>query len=124
MHLINDVLNVLVSLIKANILAVAIVLVLYLVEINSDFKLFVKQFQWKKSIKNARIHRDRDQGYYFILCTAVYIYDLYKGSIDFSIISFIIWLAMLIFLSTIFGKIYDQYQGVDPQKADDDLSIK
>ena len=124
MHLINDVLNVLVSLIKANILAVAIVLVLYLVEINSDFKLFVKQFQWKKSIKNARIHRNRDQVLYFIFCTAVYIYDLYKGNVNFSVISFIFWLAALIFLSTIFGKIYDQYQGVDPQKADDDLSIK
>jgi hypothetical protein len=124
MHLINDIFNVLVSLIKANILVVAIVFVLYLIEINSDFKLFVKQFQWKKSLKNARIHRDRDQVSYFIFCTAVYVYDLYKGNVKFSVISFIFWFALLIFLSTIFGKIYDQYQGVDPEKADDDLSIK
>jgi hypothetical protein len=121
-HLINDIFNVLVSLVKANILAVAVVFVFYLIEINSDFKLFVKQFQWKKSLKNARIHRDRDQVSYFIFCTAVYVYDLYKGNVKFSVISFIFWFALLIFLSTIFGKIYDQYQGVDPKKADDDFS--
>ena len=119
---ITNILETLFSLVKANFLALILVFVLYLIEINSDFKLFVKQFQWKKSLKNARIHRNGDQVLYFIFCTAVYIYDLYKGNVNFSVISFIIWLITLIILSTIFGKIYDKYQGVDPKKADDDFS--
>ena len=119
---ITNILETLFSLVKANFLALILVFVLYLIELNTEFKFFVKQFQWKKSLNNARIHRNGDQVYYFVFCTAIYIYDLYKGNVNFSVISFIIWLITLIILSTIFGKIYDKYQGVDPKKADDDFT--
>jgi hypothetical protein len=124
MNIINSIIDVFLCLLKANLLATVLVFGLYLIEINSEFKLFVKQFKWKKSINNARIQRNGTQVYYFIFCCGVYIYDLYKSNVNFTIISFVIWLITLIFLSTILGKIYDKYQGVDPNKADDDVLIR
>lgn len=118
----ENIISIILSLIKANIFAAILVFLLYLIEINTNFKLFVKQFKWKKSTKNARIHRNGDQVYYFIFCCIVYVYEIYKGTISLTIISFIIWLILLIILSTIFGKLYDKYQGIDPGKADDDYT--
>jgi hypothetical protein len=119
---VSNFLNIILSILKANVLTSLIVFVLYLIEINSDFKFFVKQFKWKKSVRNAEIHRNRDQVSYFILAIIVYIYDIYNNNLEFTFISFVIWVAILITLSTIFGKIYDKYQGVEPNKADDDFS--
>jgi len=118
-----QILDIYYSLIKANFLIAAIVIILYIIEINTKLILFVKQFKWKKSLKNAKIHRDRDQGSYFIFCCLVYLFDLFKGNIRFTIISFIFWIISLVFLATLFGKIYDRYQGIDPNKADDDYTL-
>jgi hypothetical protein len=122
MIVINNILETLYSLVKANFLAAVLVFALYLIEINTQFKFFVKQFKWKKSINNARIHRDGDQVSYFIFCSVVYIYDLYKGNVNFKIIAFFVWFITLISLTTILGKLYEKYQGVDPTKADDDFT--
>jgi len=119
----ENALNVVLSFVKANFLAALVVFFLYLIERNSEWILFVKQFKWKKSQKNARIHRHRDQVYYFIFCILVYIYDIYNNNIHFTAFSFTIWFTLLIVFSTFFGKLYYKYQGVDPNKADDDFSM-
>lgn len=71
--------------------------------------------------KNAKRSRNGDQVYYFVFCIIVYIYDL-LNNLEFTFLSFILWFVILITLSTYFGKIYDKYQGVDPNKADDDFT--
>jgi hypothetical protein len=119
----NNLLSIIISIFKAGLISLFIVIGLYLIEKNSELIFFVKEFKSKKSIRHAEINHDRDQGYYFIITSIVYIYDLYKGYVEFTYISFIIWFAILITLSTIFGKIYDKYQVIDPNKADDDYTI-
>ena len=118
----DSLINVIVSILKSNFIAIIIVFMSFVIESFTDFKFLIKDFKWKKSLKNARIHRNGNQVYYFILTSIVYAYDLYKGNLEFTFIAFAIWLAILITLSTILGKIYDKYQGVDPNKADDDYT--
>ena len=122
MDLFSLILPVLISLCKANLLAIIIVLVFYFVETHSDFKLFVTHFKWKKSVKYARVFRHTFQAYYFLFCCSVLVYDLTINKIGISITAFLIWFVLLASLTGLLGLLHDKYQGVDPNKKEDDLS--
>ncbi|MAT39343.1 MAG: hypothetical protein CL946_07040 [Ectothiorhodospiraceae bacterium] len=122
MEVVHAVKSAILSLLKANVLASIVVFFLYLVESNSDYKLFVTHFKWKKSRKYARVFRHTFQAYFFIFCVCIFFYDLFRGSFDLSMISFVVWLILLLTLTMALGKFHDKYQGVDPNKEDDDLS--
>lgn len=110
------------SLVKANIYALIIVSIVYILERVFKLKIFYGYFRWKKSQKNARIAADGDTGYYFIFCGLIYAYDIWKGHIQYHWLSTVIWVVCLIFLSIVFHDLYSNYQGVDPNKKDSDFT--
>jgi len=121
MMVIESVLPTLSSIIKANFIIVGIVLVVYILEVVANLKIFIRYFTWKKSLNNARIAANGNSGYYFIACLFVYISDIYRGNVNANLISIIVWLVLMIVLTSFFHHYYNKYQGVNPTKADDDF---
>ncbi len=120
--MIDEFYNILFSILKANIFAAILVILFYLIEIKYNLKIFIKYFTWKKSQKNARIATDGNTGYYAIFCLFIFIYDIVKKNVKFNFISVLLWLIIIIILSSTFHKLYSKYQGVDPNKADNDYT--
>lgn len=95
----------------------------YIIEINSDFRLFVKQIKWKKSNRNAEIHLNGGPISYLVLVFTVFVYDVLKENINFNFLTILFWFIITIISVKIFLKYYTEYQGVDQNKADDDYSL-
>ena len=110
------------SILKANLIALMIVSVVYVLEVLFNLKIFIRYFTWRKSIRNAEISANGKTGYYIVFCTLVLIYDLIKGHLTFNDYSISFWLIELVFLAIQFHKFYSKYQGVDPDKKDDDFT--
>ena len=110
------------SIIKANLIILGILIVTYIIEVNSNFKLFIDHFKWKKSIRNAEIAANGNTIYYLIFCLAVFVYDMIKNNVKFNFINILFWLIIMTMLTFIFHRLYSKYQGVDPNKADDDYT--
>ena len=135
--MIELIVDVFTSIGKAQLIVIGIVSVSYLIEKITGFGLFVDHFTWKKSVSNTRVLKTGDTFYYIVICTGVFIYDLYNRNIDLQSIDifgigtraftngcviFILWGYSMRWLVTGFRWFYDKYQGVDSNKSDDDLT--
>ena len=118
--MINDIISVIISVGKAQLLVLAIIILSYIVEKVTILNLFIDHFTWKKSPNNVVGIADRDTGYYAILSIFVLSYDIFKGSVKFNIVSIISWLIIMAILAPTFHHFHKKYQGVDPDKPDDD----
>ena len=110
------------SILKANLIALMIVSVVYVLEVLFNLKILIRYFTWRKSIRNAEIAAQGETVYYVVFCTLVLIYDLIKGHLTFNDYSISFWLIEMVFLTIQFHKFYSKYQGVDPNKEDKDFS--
>ena len=122
MNFLNTIKNVIYSIVKAHLIICGILIISYIIEINTNFKLFIKHFQWKKSIRNAEIALDGHSVFYFAIVLIFFIYEIIKKKIDLYFFSIVLWLVIMICLLLIFRKYYNKHQGVDPTKADDDFT--
>jgi hypothetical protein len=122
MYILNEFLAATLSILKANIIALMIVSVVYVFEVLFKLKIFIRYLTWPKSTRNAKIAADGNTGFYVIFCILILIYDLIKGHITFNDYSISFWLIEMAFLTIQFHKFYSKYQGVDPNKEDKDFS--
>jgi hypothetical protein len=122
MYILNEFLAATCSILKANLIALIIVSVVYVLEVLFNLKIFIRYFTWRKSIRNAEISAHGNTVYYIVFCTLILIYDLIKGHLTFNDYSISFWLIEMVFLTIQFHKFYNKYQGVDPNKEDKDFS--
>ena len=118
----NNFLSICISIGKANLIAIGIVILSYIIEKLTGLKMFIDHYRWIKSENNAETLSIGDTVYYFILNLIVFIYDIYKGEIEFHVISIVTWLLLVGILTQIFYIIHGKYQKVDPNKADNDFT--
>ena len=118
----NNFLSICISIGKANLIAIGIVILSYIIEKLTGLKMFIDHYRWIKSENNAETLSIRDTVYYFILNLIVFIYDIYKGEIEFHVISIVTWLLLVGILTQIFYIIHGKYQQIDPNKADNDFT--
>ncbi len=117
----EDFISVMLSVGKAQLIAIGIIIGSFIIERITGLRLFIDHYtKWAKSPRNAEIVTNRDMGYYFILMVAVFIYDIYHENVTFNFFTCIIALILITTLSSIFKKIHEKYQKVDPTKKDDD----
>ena len=116
------VIDVIYSVLKAHLIILVILILSYIIEQITPLSLFVDQFKWKKSPRNAEIHVSGDSLYYLIIVLIVFIYDIYHDKIELNFISILAWLVIMIPLFWLFRILYRKYQGVDTNKADVDFS--
>jgi len=109
------------SLLKANIIAVVIILISYVVESSTSLRLLVTRFKWKKNYKYAEQAANGNSGFYAILCTIVLIIDIKNGIIEFSLLNIFVWFIILVALIIIVKKLYFKFQGIDIAKKEDDF---
>ena len=118
-----DIINkIIFSLLKAQFVVIVIILISYIIESNTSLRLLIWQFKWEKNKKQAEANRSGSSFLYFLVLLIVYIYDFSTDYLVFNIVNSIIWIPIAISLSYLFGKIYNEYQGFDPNKADDDFT--
>jgi hypothetical protein len=122
MYILNEFWSATFSILKANLIALMIVSVVYVFEVIFNLKIFIRYFTWRKSIRNAEISEQGKTVYYVVFCILVLIYDLIKGHLTFNDYSISFWLIEMTFLTIQFHKFYSKYQGVDPNKEDTDFS--
>ena len=114
--------SVIYSIAEAHLIVMGILALSYIIEVNTNLRLLIKHFKWRKSIRNAEIALDGHSVFYFVFVMAVFIYDIIEKKVDLNFISIGLWLGIMICLLTLFRKCYKKYQGVDPDKADDDYT--
>ena len=118
----NNFSSICISIGKANLITIGIVILSYIIEKLTGLKLFIDHYRWIKSENNAETLSIGDTVYYFILNLIVFIYDIYKGEIEFHVISIVTWLLLVGILTQIFYIIHGKYQQIDPNKADNDFT--
>jgi len=109
-------------LVETQILIFIIILVSYVIEIITGFKLLIDHFMWRKSPKNAVIASDFHSGLYFIFSFIYLVYKSYNKAIELNLLTITTWSVIVIILTLEVRKIYSKYQRVDYKKADDDYS--
>lgn len=129
--------SVTISIIKSQLFVAALYIGSFVIEKSTSLKLLVHHFNWKKSTLNAKKSLNGASVEYVVICTGVFIYDLYNKHIDLQSIDifgigttaftnggvvFLLWFYTMRWLVTGFRWFYDKYQGVDPNKSDDDLT--
>lgn len=117
-----SIVEIFISIGKAHVIVILIIIVFYIIESSTSFKLFLDNYRWKKSIRNAEDSSNRDSGLYLFILVIIFIYDIINDNIDLNFISFIIWVVMIAVLVKMFYRIHKKYQAVDPNKSDDDFS--
>ena len=117
-----DIIHILKSIGKAHVIILLIVIWSLIIEFSTGIKLFVDNYKWKKSIRNAEDASTRDSTFYLIVMISVFIYDIIKKNVDFNPLNIIIWIIIVSILVKVFYKIHNKYQAVDPKKANDDLT--
>ena len=120
--MIDTIWSIFFSIIKAHIFILIVLFLTYFIEVTTPLILFVKQFQWKKSPRNAEIHLNGDTAYYLIILLGFYFYEIYEDNVELSLNTFSLWVLMVLPVLTFFRKFYNKYQGVDPNIADDDYT--
>ena len=118
----NNFLNIIISIGKANLIVIGIVVLSFIVEKLSGLRLFIDHYTWIKSPYNAKSLSIRDTDYYLIINLAVFVYDIYQGKIEFHALTLATWLFIVGNLAIQFYFIHRKYQKVDPNKADDDYT--
>lgn len=117
-----DIINILITLGKSHLYVLYIVIGSFIIEKFTGLKLFIYDYFWVKSPRNAEDGSNRDAGLYLIINCIVFGYNIYHGRIEFNIFNIIIWVIIISILTKIFYKIHRKYQKVDPNKADDDYT--
>ena len=118
----NNFLDIIISIGYANLIAIGIVLLSYIIEKLTGLKLFIDNYTWVKSENNAENISIRDTVNYFILNLIVFIYNIYNGKIEFHVIALVTWLLFVGILTQVFYIVHIKYQKVDPNKSDDDYT--
>ena len=121
-QIISQLQNVGTVILEAHGLLLIVLSIDYFLEKTTGISVFVDQFLWEKSLRNAEINIDRDSWLYFLWNLAFLIYILVKNRIEFSITILTFWLLIMLLLLKPFRYFYDKYQKVDSEKADDDYT--
>ena len=121
--LLNEILSVFYTILKANFFVAVIIIISDIIEMNSNFYLFVKDFKQIKDKKNAKMAANAHTVYYFFVCLFVFIYDLFKHNVALNVLTALLWIIIMIFLIIIFWKTYNKYQGKEPNNEDDNISL-
>jgi len=106
----------------SQVIVLLIILISYFVEKYTPVNLFIDQFTWKKSPRNARKFAGGNAVYYFIINLLVFIYCIYTQYIPFSKWKLIVWSIIVSLFSLLVRELYYSYQGIDFNKSDDDYS--
>jgi hypothetical protein len=112
--------EVLISIGKAHLIVLTIIFLSYIIESFTALKLFIDNYRWKKSSRNADAISNRDLGIYLIILVIVFIYDIVNDNLEVTFISFVVWLLITSGMVKVFFRIHRKYQAVDPNKSDDD----
>lgn len=107
---------------KAHLLILLIVISVWIIEITLGLNLLVKMYIWKKNPKLAMSTTDLDSLVYVLLNIGAYLYYQIHGEPHFHWLTFLIWFGSLVLLSYLFRKIHYRFQGIDPDKAEDDYT--
>lgn len=107
-------------ILKAQLIVLVIVLFSYVIERNTDWKLFFDIFKYPKNLKAATGNADLHAAVYFIVCLITLIHHIYSIDYDPAGYSFWKWLVLMVPLTVIFQKLYYKYTAKDPKRADDD----
>lgn len=118
--MVNDIILVIISVGKAQIFVIALIILSYIIEKVTILNLFIDHYTWRKSPNNVQILANGDTGYYVILCIFVLSYDIFKGFVKFNVVSILSWLFLMMILIPTLRHLHLKYQGVDPDKPDDD----
>lgn len=135
--MIELIIDVFISIGKAQLIVGIVYIISFLIEKITGLTLIIDNFTWKKSTLNAKRSLNGASVEYVVICIGVFIYDIYNRHIDLQSIDifgigtssyvngwvvFILWGYSMRRLVTGFRWFYDKYQGVDPNKSDDDLT--
>ena len=109
------------TVVHAHVVIFVIILISYIIEKISFWKLFIHRFTYPKNLKNATGDADLHAIIYFIICLLTLLYDFYKKRAyipdDYKLWK---WLVIMIPLVVIFQKLYYKFTAKDPDRADDD----
>ena len=109
-------------ILKAHIVVLFIIIVSYIIESISEFKLLIWGFKHKKNLNLAEGAANVNAILYFIICLLTLLYDrfyLKNNAVDFS---FLTWLLIMIPFVVIFRHLYLKFQHIDPERGDHDIS--
>jgi len=95
----------------------AIILIVYIIEVITGMLLIIRWFRYKKDPKTAIGAADMQAVLYFLFNIGYAVYKVYIKH-EISGFNFLIWLVIVLVLSIIVRKLYFKYQGVDPTKPD------
>ncbi len=104
-------------LLIAHLAMLLIVMMSYIIEKKSNWKLIFDIFKWKKSPEMADGAATFYSALYFIISLAILIYDGYIKDRAPSDFMFSRWLLVMIILTIIFRFVYYRYTGKDPNKS-------
>ncbi len=119
---INDFLNILIVIGKANLLVLVLIFLSYILEKTTGIRIVIDNYKWKKSPRNAFDASNRDSFIYFVVNLLWFIYYIKKDEIGFTFINIVLWTIIIFFLTKVFFRFHHKYQAIDPNKADDDFS--
>jgi hypothetical protein len=114
--------EIIISILKANLIALIIVSGSYLLEKVTGVRLLIDSFTWEKSPNNAHNATVRDTVSYFILNLVVFIVDVLKKRVHLNIFNAVLWISIVLMLVKVFNTLHSKYQAVDPNKQDDDYT--
>ena len=118
----KDIQSVLVSIGKAHLIVIGILIFSFIIEHTTQFRLFFKDFVRPKSQKQAEIANDRNIGTYFLIMVGKIIYDMFTRNMVINFYTIVFSFLIIYLLTKFFYRIHKKYQAVDPEKADDDFS--
>jgi len=116
------VLEIIQSIVTANIIAIGIILVSYIIERNTRLRLFIDHYTWIKSERQADILTSGDSFYFFLVLLGRWIYDIKSNNIDNTFVNHVIWFVLSVTITVMLAKVHRRYQKTDPGKADDNYS--
>ncbi len=105
-------------LIESHFYLFIFVLITHFVELLTGFRMFVRWFLFKKDLKTAHGTASRETLLYFIYNIGFAVYKVYFSENTEADFYFFIWVVIIIFLSILFRKLYNKYQGIDENKPD------
>ena len=94
------------SILKAQGVVFIIIVLSYIIESLTNFKLIIWNFKWKKNNKLATGAADVNAALYFIICFIVFLYDKYKVDSISENYSYIDWFILIIPITVIVRKLY------------------
>ena len=105
---------------KGNLICLFVVFISYIIEINSNWKLLIHNFEYPKNLFIKTGAANFHALLYFFTNFIVLIRDLYKIDPNPVGYSFWKWLVIIIPLTIIVRMLYLKYTAFDPNRSDDD----